>query len=168
MAVHGPVWNASSIAMWEWERRGFSGLCVACGLRARTPLLEADQPAPQTLLCPALSRAAWPFPSSRSGQGRDFGHQSSLSVCSACILINVYNTETDALLSRVRVKNVAVSEQVFSLFFLAQRMMAQRSDVIQIQILMIHGIRNNLSYIEKVQNYKRLLSLIQEIVHRFF
>lgn len=51
---------------------------------------KADQPAPQTLLCPALSRAAWPFPSSRSGQGHDFGHQSSVSVCPACIMMNAH------------------------------------------------------------------------------
>lgn len=88
MAVHRVVWNASSIATWEWIGGCFSGLCVACGLRARTHCWKRSGQPPQTFLCFALSQAAWPFPSCRSGQGRDFGHQYPLSVCLPDFLIN--------------------------------------------------------------------------------
>lgn len=69
MAVHRPVWNASSIAMWEWEGGGFSGLCVACGLRARTPLLEGwpASPSDSPLPCFVSSSVTISFIQVRAG-----------------------------------------------------------------------------------------------------
>lgn len=69
MVVHRPVWNADSLAMWEWEGGGFSGLCVACGLRARTPLLESwpASPSDSPLPCFVSSSVTISFIQVRAG-----------------------------------------------------------------------------------------------------
>lgn len=111
MAVHRPVWNASSIAMWEWEGGGYSGLCVACGLRARTPLLEGwpASPSDSPLPCFVSSSVTISFIQVRAGS---WLWTPVFPVCLPSLHTHKCTVRQMPRCHLSGLKNVAVSEQV--------------------------------------------------------
>lgn len=137
MAVHRPVWNASPIPMWEWEGGGFSGLCVSCGLRARTPLLEGwpASPSDSPLACFVSSSVTISFIQVRAGS---WLWTPVFPVCLPSLHTHKCTVRQMPCCHLSGLKNVAVSEQVSA--YLNQKDDSKISGVLLLLRMLLHTL----------------------------